>query len=128
MVYSGSLRVWPVRMRTTRSSGVMRPFADEFFEAGEGGGGGGLAADAFGADLGLGEGDLVLGGLLGPAAGGVDGVNGLAEGGGIADADGGGAGVGDDGGDVGAVVFLHGAEEGVGAFGLDDGDLWGRGR
>ncbi len=34
---------------------------DELFEAGEGDGGGGFAADAFGADLGLGEGDLLLG-------------------------------------------------------------------
>ena len=44
---------------------------DQLFEPGEGDGGGGFAADAFGADLGLGEGDLGFGDLLAPAAGGL---------------------------------------------------------
>ncbi len=47
---------------------------DELLEASEGDGGGGLAADALGADLGLGEGDLLLGDLLAPAAGGAEGT------------------------------------------------------
>ena len=69
--------MWPVRMRTTRSSRVIVALGDELLEAGEGDGGGGLAADAFGADLGLGEGDLLLGGLLAPAADLFDDAGGL---------------------------------------------------
>ncbi len=95
---------------------------DELLEAGEGDGGGGFAADAFGADLGLGEGDLLLGDLLAPAAEVVDDGGGLAPGGGVADADGGGAGVGGDGLHD-AVGVDEPAVERVGAFGLDDADL-----
>src|SRR5215469_7544085 len=50
---------------------------DELLEASESNGRGGFAADAFGADLGLGEGDLLLGDLLAPATGGAEGAESL---------------------------------------------------
>ncbi len=81
----------------------------ELLEAGEGDGGGGFAAYAFGADLGLGEGDLLLGGLFAPAAGGSESAEGFAPGGGVADADGGGAGVGFDGDQFPAAVLFEGS-------------------
>ena len=111
-----------MRMRTTRSSRRDAALRDELLEAGEGDGGGGLAADAFGADLGLGEGDLLLGGLLAPAAHVFDDAGGLAPAGGVADADGGGAGLGGDGLHL-AVVVVEPAVERVRALGLDDADL-----
>ncbi len=112
-----------MRMRTTRSSRADLALSDELLEAGEGDGGGGFAADALGADLGLGEGDLLLGDLLAPAAGGAESSEGLAPGGGVADTDGGGAGVGLDGDEFPAVVVHDGAVERVGSLGLDDADL-----
>ena len=68
MVYCESLSVWPVRISTARSSGVTLPSGDELSDAGERDGRGGFAADALGADLRLGEGDLLFGHLLAPPA------------------------------------------------------------
>src|SRR5712664_1119649 len=70
---------------------------DELFEAGESDRRGGFAADALGADLGLGKGDLLLGDLLAPTAELVDNRRSLPPGGGIADSDSSGAGVRSDG-------------------------------
>jgi hypothetical protein len=72
---------------------------NKLFEARERDGGGGLAADAFGADLGLGEGDLLLSDLFAPAAGGGEDADGFLPRGWIPNSDGGGAGVGRDGGE-----------------------------
>ena len=96
--------------------------SDEFLEAGQGNGGGGLAADAFGADLGLGQGNLLLGGLFTPAAGLFKGGDGLAPGGWVANANRAGSGVSGDGVQFASAVCLHGPVKGIGAFGLDDAD------
>jgi len=92
----------------------------ELLQSGEGDGRGGLAAYALGADLGLGEGNLLLAGLLAPTAGGAERAEGLAPRCRIADADRSGAGVGLDGDQFLAAVLLQATVEGVGAFGLDD--------
>ena len=103
--------------------GADAAIGDELFEACEGDGGSWFAADAFGADLGLGEGDFGFGDLLAPAAGGLEGLHGFLPARGIADANGGGAGFGGDGGEFGAVVVAYGLKERVCTFGLDDGDF-----
>jgi len=95
---------------------------DEFFEAGEGDGGGGFAAYALGADLGLGKGDLLLGDLLTPAAEIVDDCSCLAPGSRVADADGGGSGVCGDGLHD-AVAVDEPAVKRVSALCLNDADL-----
>ena len=65
----------------------------QFLQPGQGDGRGRLAAQSFGAELGLGDGDLRLGHVEAPAAGLLNDPRRLAPGGGIADANGGGAGV-----------------------------------
>ena len=70
------------------------PRCDELLQSGEGDGGRWLAADAFGADLSFGEGDLVFGDLLDPASRRVRRRQSFLPGGRIADADGSGQGVG----------------------------------
>ena len=69
MVKSGSLRTWPVRMRTTISLGLTNPLRAQFLQAGQRDGRSGLAADAVGADLGFGLGDFNFADLLDLAAG-----------------------------------------------------------
>ena len=60
--------------------------SDELFEASQGNGRGGFATNAFSADLGFGESDLLFGDLFAPAAKPVDDVGCLAPGGGVANA------------------------------------------
>src|SRR5271169_4998011 len=80
------------------------PCRDEFFQSSQRDGGCRFTSDAFGSDLGFGEGDLGFRYLLDPAAGCTDDADGFAPRGGIANADGAGAGVGLDGGEVLPIV------------------------
>ncbi len=122
MVYCGSFNVWPVRMRTARSLPLSLPKRTSFLTPAKVTALAGSQPTPSGADLGFGQCDLLLGDLFAPAAHGLDDSCGFAPAGGVADADGGGAGVGYYG--LHDAVGVHvPAVEGVGAFGLDDVDL-----
>ena len=119
MVKSGSFSRFPVRTRTTLSSGFTKPCFTNFFKTGERDGGCGLASDAFGADFGFGLSDFDFGDLFAGSAGGFENVRRFFPRGGVADADGGGAGFGLHADQAFPGGFAQRAHQRIRAFGLN---------
>jgi len=96
---------------------------DQLLQAGESDGGRGLAADAVGTNFGFGAGDFDFADLFHGSAGRLNHAQGFFPGGGVADANRGGQGVGLRGHEFFPAVFPNAAKERICAFGLNDGEL-----
>src|ERR1700739_3347891 len=125
MVLDGVVRVLQ-RMAGEQQDDTLRGIdlacGKQLLETDKGYGRSGLAANAFGSDLGFGESYLRLGRLLDPSSGGFDDSDGLAPGCRIANANRAGPGLSLDRRELASAVCLHAAIERVRAFGLNDGD------
>src|SRR5579864_6921132 len=96
---------------------------DQLFQTGKRYRGGRLAADSVGSDFGFGQGDFGFAYLLYRSLGGFENATSFFPGGWISNANGSGHAFGLHGDEFLSAMLANAAEEWIGAFGLNDGEL-----